>query len=83
MASLAFLLDRALEKKLKASGLDLSAKEAWQLLQTVRVVEIDLGQGQRKRSVTHGSARAAHILKTIGITDLDPGSAATGPEKAA
>jgi len=83
VASLAFLLDRALEKKLKAAGLDLSAKEAWQLLQTVRVVEIDLGQRQRKRSVTHGSARAAHILKAIGITDLDPASASTGPEKAA
>ena len=83
VASLAFLLDRALEKKLKAAGLDLSSKEAWQLLKTVRVVEIDLGQGQRKRSVTQGSARAAHMLKAIGITNLDPDSAATGPEKAA
>ena len=83
VASLAFLLDRALEKKLKASGLDLSSKEAWQLLKTVRVVEIDLGQGQRKRSITHGSARAAHILKTIGITDLNPGAAPPGPEQAA
>jgi transposase len=83
VASLAFLLDRALEKKLKASGLDISSKEAWQLLKTVRVVEIDLGDGQRKRSVTHGSARAAHLLKAIGITNLDPDSAATDPEKAA
>jgi hypothetical protein len=83
VASLAFLLDRALEKKLKASGLDLSSKEAWQLLKTVRVVEIDLGQGQRQRSVTQGSARAAHMLKAIGITNLDPDSATTGPEKAA
>ena len=83
VASLAFLLDRALEKKLKAAGLDISSKEAWQLLKTVRVVEIDLGNGQRKRSVTHGSARAAHILKVIGITHLDPDSAATDPEQAA
>ena len=83
VASLAFLLDRALEKKLKAAGLDLSSKEAWQLLKTVRVVEIDPGQGQRKQSVTHGSARAAHILKAIGITDLDPAASATGPEKVA
>jgi transposase len=83
VASLAFLLDRALEKKLKASGLDLSSKEAWQLLKTVRVVEIDLGHGQGKRSVTQGSARAAQILKAIGITDLDPASAAPDPEKAA
>ena len=83
VASLALLLDRALEKKLKAAGLDISSKEAWQLLKTVRVVEIDLGDGRRKRSVTHGSARAAHILKAIGITDLDPPSAATDPEQAA
>jgi hypothetical protein len=30
IASLAFLLDRALEKKLKSAGIDLSSKEAWQ-----------------------------------------------------
>ena len=83
VASLAFLLDRALEKKLKAAGLDLSSKEAWQLLKTVRLVEIDLGDGQRKRSVTQGSARAAHVLKVLGITDLEPASVATDPEKVA
>ena len=82
VASLAFLLDRALEKKLKAAGLDISSKEAWQLLKTVRVVEIDLGDDQCKRSVTHGSARAAHILKVLGITDLDP-AAVRDPKRAA
>lgn len=83
VASLAFLLDRALEKKLKASDIDISSKEAWQLLKTVRVVEIDLGNGTRTRSVTHGSARAARLLKALGIHDLDPGSAAGKPNKAA
>src|SRR5687767_12624706 len=72
VASLAFLIDRALEKKLKSAGLDLSSKEAWQLLRTVRVVEIDLGDGERKRSVTEGSARAARILTAAGIKHLDP-----------
>jgi transposase len=72
VASLAFLIDRALEKKLKSAGLDLSSKEAWQILKTVRVVEIDLGQGQRKRSVTQGTARAARILQALGISHLDP-----------
>jgi len=42
VASLAFLLDRALEKKLKSAGLDLSSKEAWQVLKTVRVVEMKM-----------------------------------------
>jgi transposase len=72
VASLAFLLDRALEKKLKAAGLDLSSKEAWQILKTVRVVEIDLGHGEPQRSVTQGTPRAARILRALGISHLDP-----------
>ena len=72
IASLAFLLDRALEKKLKSAGLDLSSHEAWQTLKTVRVVDIDLGNGEHKQSVTQGSGRAAAILRTLGIKDLDP-----------
>lgn len=72
IASLAFLLDRALEKKLKSAGIDISSKEAWQLLRTVRVVEIDLGNGETKRSVTEGSTRAARILRAVGIKNLDP-----------
>jgi transposase len=72
VAALAFLLDRALEKKLKAAGLDLSSKEAWQLLRTVRVVEIDVRQKEPQRSVTRGSGRAARILKALDIRDLHP-----------
>ena len=74
IASLAFLLDRALEKKLKSAGIDLSSKQAWQTLRTVRVVDIDLGNGEHKQSVTQGSSRAAMILRTLGIKDLDPAS---------
>jgi len=72
VASLAFLIDRALEKKLKSAQIDISSTEAWQMLKTIRVVEIDMGNGERKQSVTHGSARAAHILKTLDIKSLDP-----------
>ena len=72
VASLAFLLDRALEKKLKSVQLDISSKEAWQSLRTVRVVDIDLGNDERKRSVTEGSARASRILRLLGINDRDP-----------
>jgi transposase len=82
IASLAFLLDRALEKKLKGAGMDLSSEQAWQLLKTVRVVEIDLGNGQRKQSVTQGCAQAAAILRTLGIKNLYPG-AGTGQTMAA
>lgn len=72
IAALAFLIDRALEKKLKAAGSDLSSKEAWDVLKTVRVVEFNLGNGERKRSVTRGSVRAAQILRILGIKHLDP-----------
>jgi transposase len=82
VASLAFLLDRALEKKLKSAGVDISSKEAWQLLKTVRVVDIDLGNNEHKRSVTQGSGRAANILKILRIQNLDP-DAQKGKNKAA
>lgn len=72
VATLAFLIDRALEKKLKSVNNDISSKEAWQLLRTVRVVEIELDNGRQKRSVTHGSKRAARILESLGIRNLDP-----------
>ena len=72
VASLAFLLDRALEKKLKSAGIDISSKEAWQLLRTVRVVDIDFGNGEHKRSITQGSGRVAKILKILGVKNLDP-----------
>ncbi|MGH7774121.1 MAG: IS1634 family transposase [Candidatus Binatia bacterium] len=83
VASLAFLLDRALEKKLKSAGIDISSKEAWQILRTVRVVEIDLGKGEHKRSATHGSARASRILRALGIKSLDPDATAKVGKKAA
>jgi transposase len=72
VAALAFLLDRALEKKLKAAGMDLSSQEAWQVLRTVRVVEIDVGRQEPQRSVTRGSGRAARILKALEIRNLSP-----------
>jgi transposase len=82
LASLAFLLDRALEKKLQSAGIDLSSKQAWQTLRTVRVVDIDLGNGEHKQSVTQGSRRAAAILSTLGIKDLDLVPGKTQPQVA-
>jgi transposase len=72
VAALAFLLHRAIEKKLKAVGLDLSATEALQTLRSVRIVEFQLGKNRSSRSVTRGTARAAAVLSALGITALDP-----------
>ncbi len=80
VAALAFLLHRAIEKKLKAAGLDLSATQALQVLRSVRVVDFTLDGGQRKRTVTRGTERAARILAALGITELDP---PTPPREAA
>jgi hypothetical protein len=71
VAALAFLLHRAIEKKLKAARLDLSATEALTALKSVRVVDINLGDGTAKRSVTTGTNRAA-VLRALGITELEP-----------
>ena len=72
MAALAFLLDRALEKKLRAAGSGLSSAAAWRALETVRVVELELGQ-PRKRCVTRGSRQAAEVLRVLGLSQqLDP-----------
>lgn len=72
VAALAFLLHRAIEKKLKAAGIDISATEALQALRSVRMVEFHLGRGEISRSVTRGSDRAARVLSALGITQLDP-----------
>ena len=72
VAALAFLIHRALEKKLKAPGLDLSATHALAALRTGRVVDSDLGDGNTKRSVRRGPARAAQILSALGISERNP-----------
>jgi len=72
VAALAFLLHRAIEKKLKAAHLDISATEALTVLKSVRVVDIDLGNGTTKRSVTPGTQRAAAVLRALDIADLQP-----------
>jgi len=80
IAVLAFVLHRAIEKKLKGAKLDLSATEALTALKTVRVVDIDLGNGTRKRCVTRGLQRAAQILHALGVTEFDPPTPQTQSE---
>ncbi len=41
-------------------------------LDRTNVVDIDLGNGTTKRSVTRGTQRAASVLRALAITDLDP-----------
>ena len=52
----------------KAARIDLSATEAVTMLRSIRVVDIDLGNGTTKRAVTAPPPRAAAVLRAIGIT---------------
>lgn len=78
VASLAFLLHRTIEKKLKAAGEDTSATEALQTLRTVRVVDFKVGKGQTRRSVARGTARAAKVLAALGVSEPEPPKPARG-----
>jgi transposase len=82
VATLAFVIHRALEKKLKAAGLDISATEALNAVKCVRVVEFSLGHGATKRSVTRPTQRAASVLRAVAITTLDPPTPARHHETA-
>lgn len=79
IAALAFLLDRALEKKLKAGQVLLSAAQALRALRTIHIVDIDVA-GTTKRGATTGSANARRILSALGITDLKPPPNTTKPQ---
>ena len=60
--------------------LKLSAAAAWRALETVRVVELELGQ-RRKRCVTRGSRQAAEVLRLLGLRQqLDPPPPPAGQE---
>lgn len=71
VAALAFLLDRLLERRLKASHTNLSTADAWSALETIRHVTFRV-QGQHRTGVTPGSSRARQVLKVLAITDLRP-----------
>jgi transposase len=77
VAALALLLDRALEKKLRAAGSPLSSPFAWQALETIRCVEVQMGS-RRKLCVTRGNQHAQQVLHILGITQIDPPTPAKG-----
>jgi len=79
VAALAFLLDRALEKELRSAKSTLSSPAAWQALETVRCVEVEVGN-RRKLCVTRGSRQAAEVLKILRLSELDPREPPEGEE---
>jgi transposase len=79
VAALAFLLDRALEKRLRAAGSSLSSPAAWRALETVRCVAVAVGN-RTKLCVTRGSREAAEVLKILRLSELDPPEPPEGKE---
>ena len=74
VAGLAVLVNRLLERKLKAAGEDLSAKAALKALGTIRLVEFEPDEGTQKRVVTRGSEQAGQVLKALKLKRSAPPS---------
>ena len=55
----------------RAAGSSLSSPAAWQALETVRCVQIQIGD-RTKLCVTRGSRQAAEVWKILRLTELDP-----------
>jgi transposase len=71
VAVLAFLLKRALDKKLKAAGSHLSGEAALEALRTIHIVQTQVGP-KLQQGVTAGSSHAREVLKALGITTTTP-----------
>jgi hypothetical protein len=82
VAALAFLLDRALEKKLKAAAVPMSSAQALEALRTIHVVDIRVG-AEIRRGVTAGNHQARQILAALGISDREPLQAQSSTKMAA
>src|SRR5271157_4468418 len=82
VAALAFLLARALEKKLKAAGVPMSSAQALEALRTMHVVDIRVG-AQIRRGVTAGNHQARQILAALAISDREPLQAQSSSKMAA
>jgi transposase len=70
VAALAFLLARALEKKLKAAKVPMSSAQALEALRTMHVVDIRVG-AEIRRGVTAAIIKQARSLPALGISDRE------------
>lgn len=72
VATLALLLQRMLDRRLREAGEDLSANAALRALQTVKLVEFEGEGGERQRLVTAGSAHARQVLRALHLKRQPP-----------
>ena len=79
VATLAFLMERMLERRLKQAGLSFSARAAVDALQTIRHVQFRV-HGELRSGTTPGSGRARQVLKALKLTDIRPPKPPPGRE---
>jgi transposase len=80
VATLALLLERLLERRLREAGVDLSAPAALEAVSTIRLVTFHLEGRPPRRGVSVGSAHAQRVLKALGIANAKPPEAPPGEE---
>jgi len=78
VAALALLVQRLLERRLDDAGVELSATQALQTVETVRLVNFKV-DNKRRRGVSTPSGRARQVLKALGITETGPPTPPEGP----
>ena len=71
VAALALLLQTLLQRRLQDAGVNLSAAEALQALQSIRHVTFRVNQ-EKRCGVSAASARAHDVLRALQITTLRP-----------
>jgi transposase len=72
VAALALLLQRFLERRLARANVNLSAAEAMEAMETVRVVTFRLDGQPPRQGVSSGSPRARQVIKALAIRHLRP-----------
>jgi transposase len=72
VAALALLVQRLLERDLARAQVPLSATEALQAMETVRVVRFRLEGQAPRQGVSTGSPRARQVVKALAIRQLRP-----------
>jgi hypothetical protein len=79
VAALALLVQRLLERRLREAKVNMSAAQAMQALETIRVVKFHLAGQPSRQGVSTGSPRARQVLKALALAQLRPPKPA-GPE---
>lgn len=72
VATLALLLERLLERRLKEGHVDLSAASALEAVSTIRLVTFHVPEGPPRQGSSRGSPRAAQVLSALQIPARSP-----------